>query len=46
VLAEAMAALMEAQSHQTPDLQDTTPTLVEAVGLEERHLSTDRLAGA
>jgi low affinity Fe/Cu permease len=37
VLAEAVAALMEAQSHQTPDLEDATRTLAEAVGLEERH---------
>ena len=37
VLAEALAALMESQSHQTPDLEDATRKLSEAVGLEERH---------
>ena len=37
VLAEALAALMESQSNQTPDLEDASRKLAEAVGLEERH---------
>jgi low affinity Fe/Cu permease len=37
VLAEALAALMESQSHQSLDLEDATRKLGEAVGLEERH---------
>ena len=37
VLAEALAALMHSQSHQTSDLEDATRKLSEAVNLEERH---------
>jgi low affinity Fe/Cu permease len=37
VLAEALAALMESQAHQTPDLEDAVRKLSESVGLEERH---------
>ena len=37
VLAEGLAALMEAQPHQTPELEEATRRLSEAVNLESRH---------
>jgi low affinity Fe/Cu permease len=37
VLAGALAELMDAQSKESPELEDATRELREAVGLEERH---------
>ena len=37
VLAEALAALMESQARNDPELDDSVRKLREAVGLEERH---------
>jgi low affinity Fe/Cu permease len=37
VLAEGLAALMESQPHQTPQLEKATRKLSEAVNLESRH---------
>lgn len=37
VLAEAMAALMDASSQDSPELREAAENLREAVGLEERH---------
>jgi low affinity Fe/Cu permease len=37
VIAEALAALMESQSHDDPDLDGDAKRLRDAVGLEERH---------
>ncbi len=37
VLAEALAALMESQARNDPDLEESVRDLREAVGLEDRH---------